>query len=205
MITWSTVRSFGNVKYFNVSYVILIAVPILAELHHKAATSSDSFASTVAFPAMLRWLYAASLFYALAIAIYQYFCPSIVKTYANMEDYLDKNHEIFFRSHPQHRLNIVLTHLDPEVDSELQAMIQQLIDRRDNSVGTDRAKAEEELEVILNKLHPDAIQRFLTKDWALKNVKFRPALWISFALYVVGTAIVVVLLIKRSFHVFYFT
>jgi hypothetical protein len=115
-MTWTTVRSFGKVRYFNVSYVVLIAVPILSELHYRAVNASESFANAVAFPSTLRWLYAASLFYALAIAIYQYFCPSIVKAYENVEDYVVTNHEIFVRAHPQHRLGIVMAHLDPEIE-----------------------------------------------------------------------------------------
>ena len=37
IIKWTTVRAFGKVKYFRISYVVLLIVPILFELHHKAA------------------------------------------------------------------------------------------------------------------------------------------------------------------------
>ena len=203
-IAWTTVKNFGKVKYFNISYFVLLIVPILAELYQRASSASCTFAKTIAFPATLRWLYAASLFYALAIAIYQYFCPSIIKTYEDVQQYIEKNHEMFLRSHPQHRLSIVQTHLDSDVDSELESTIQDLIEKRDSTVGEERTKIEQEINTIIQKVHPDAIQRFLTKDWAIKNVQSAFALWASFALYVLGTFILVVLLIIRSLHVFTF-
>lgn len=35
-VKWTTVRGFGSAKYFNISYVVLFAVPLLVELHGRA-------------------------------------------------------------------------------------------------------------------------------------------------------------------------
>jgi len=51
---WAIVRGFGKVKYFNISYVVLLIVPILVELHAKATSGSTFFKNLVAFPPALR-------------------------------------------------------------------------------------------------------------------------------------------------------
>lgn len=203
-VKWNIVRGFGRVKYFNISYVVLLVVPILMELHTKAAAASELFNKTVAFPATLHWLYAASLFYAVAIVLYQYFCPTDIKRFANADEYVANSHEIFLRAHPHHRLNIVLAHLNSDVDAEIKSKIDALLHRRDNSVGNERLEVQRELDILVESLHADAVQRYLLKDYEAKNVQFTVALWASFILYVFGTLILVVLLTIRSLHVFGF-
>jgi hypothetical protein len=202
-MTWSVVRGFGKVKYFNASYAILIAVPILAELHHKAVTASPTVAATLAFPVTLQWLYAASLSYAVGIALYQYFCPKTIKDYGTVEDYIAHAHEVFLRAHPQHRVDVVLTHLDPNIDSEIQQKIETLLGSRENAGAAERLAVQEELDKLIGSLHADAVQRFLAKDYQSQDRRAPVARWISFVLYVVGSGILVILLIRRSAHVFF--
>ena len=198
---WTIVREFGKVKYFNVSYVVLLVVPILAELHTKAAAASKFFNESVAFPSTLRWLYAASLFYAFGIVIYQYFCPAIIKRFGNSDEYIADFHEIFLRAHPQHRLNVVLAHLEPELDAEVRMMIEALLEKRDAALGGQRVEVQKELDDLVDSLHADAVQRFLVNEYDVKNVKALVALWTSFILYVLGTLILLVLLLLRSVRV----
>ncbi len=204
-IKWSIVRSFGKVKYFNISYVILFVVPILAELHHKAASQSPLFKNLIVFPDTLVWLFAASLFYAIGIALYQYFCPPIIKRYASIDEYISNNYELFLRAHPHHRLNIVLARLDPTTDSEVKAKIESLMDQREKSFGDDRLKKERELDELISYLHPDAVQRYLVNDYHARNSEHPIVLITSFFLYVAGTLIIVGFLVRRSLYVFMVT
>ncbi len=203
MITWTVVRGFGNVKYLNISYVVLFLVPILAELHHKAASASETFGKVFVFPATLNWLYAASLLYAIAIALYQYCCPPIIKRFGTAEDYVANDYDLFLRSNPQHRIEIVLAHLDPTVDSDVQSKIEEILKKKDNSMGMDRIVAEQELNSFVGALHSDAVQRFLVKEYRSQNIQTPVASRISFVSYVLGTLILLVLLVRRSLHVFF--
>lgn len=202
-IKWTTVRGFGKVKYFNISYVILLVLPILFELHKKAAEASEFFKNTVDFPPTLRWLYAASFLYAIGIAIYQYFCPPVIKRFGNVDEYLTDFHQLFLRSHPHHRLNVVLTHLEPDIDSGIKNKIDQLTAKIDSTDGTDKIETQKELDTVIESLHADAVQRFLTKDYEAKNEGSPPALWASFILYVLGTLILLTLLILKSLYVIF--
>lgn len=197
-----TVKNFGTIKYFSISYVVLILIPILSELYHKAATSSQTFERAVAFPVTLRWLYAASLLYAVAIAIYQYFYPAIIKKYESREDYLNNAFALFYRAHPQHRLAIVLSHLNPKLDVQSLETITQLMRTIASTIGQDRQNAQEELDRTVETLHPDAIQRYLANDWDLKNRERRLAIGISLILYLLATGILIMLLILRTIRVF---
>jgi hypothetical protein len=191
---WSAVRAFGGVKYFNISYAILLLVPLLYELH-----SHIRWPSSLPFPDTVRFLYGASLFYAIGIACYQYFCPSDIKRFGHVDEYVEAQYDLYLRANPHHRLNIVLTHLDPKVDGEVQTTILTKKEDIQKLHGGERIAAQAELDALLQALHPDAVQRFLVKQYE-KNDLIRPvARWCSFVLYLVGTAIVLWLLARRSY------
>jgi hypothetical protein len=177
--------------------VVLFIVPLIVELYSKSTVASELFD----LPPTLRWLYAASLSYALGIAVYQYFCPKIVKRFANADEYVDSHYEIFMKAHPHRQLNVVLAHLDPIIDVEIQEMITDLIEKRHNTIGNERIEIEKKLDALIESLHPDAVQRYLIKDYDTQNVKSLVALWASFSLYLVGTIILLIFLIQRSFLV----
>ena len=204
-LKWTVVRGFGKVKYFNISYIILFLVPILVELYEKAASNSEFFRNVIAFPPTLKWLYAASFAYAIGIAIYQYRCPELIKRFSSSHEYVEHLHSIFLRAHAHHRLNIVLPHLDPVTDAEILGKIDNLIDKRDSSDNEKRREIEKELDDILSALHPDAVQRYLVKEYDAKNEESPVALWVSFILYVLGTCILVALLNMARFSGFILT
>ncbi len=77
-LPWSVVRIFGSLTYFNISYGVLLLVPIVHELYARAVPIMRWFGAPGEFPVTLQWLYAASLIYAAAILLYQIFCPSEV-------------------------------------------------------------------------------------------------------------------------------
>src|SRR2546430_370708 len=104
---WSAIRALGKVKYFNVCYVVLIGVPLLAEIYINV----HKLHSYPPFPQPLKLLYLSSLCYAIGIALYQYFCPSIIKMYERDTDYLDSEFDIHLKARPDRRTEIVLANL----------------------------------------------------------------------------------------------
>jgi hypothetical protein len=198
VIRWNVVRSFGSVRYFNISYVVLLVVPVLFELHAKAAGASKFFAESVAFPPTFRWLYGASLAYGIAIALYQYFCPRAIKRFADADDYVAGSYELFLRAHPHRKLEIVMANLDPVIDSDVSDRIRDLTEQRGEAHGARQCEIQRELDALLTSLHPDAVQRFLLRDYDRQNVQHYIAICFSFTLYLIGTAILLVLLVVRS-------
>src|SRR6185436_11521233 len=114
-MNWRTIKNFGQVKYFNVSYVVLIIVPLLANIF---AVLNCKLHLDLSVPETVKNLYYASILYAIAIAIYQYRCPTIIKEYSNLQDYLDKNLEHFKNKAPDLKFYIVLAHLNQATQSK---------------------------------------------------------------------------------------
>ena len=199
---WSTVRGFGNIKYFNISYGVLFGVPIVHELYARAVPFMEWFGAPGPFPTTLQWLYGASVSFAIAIALYQWFCPAEIKRFGNNEDeYVDAQYEIYKRALPNHRLNVVLANLDPDLDRDVYGRIKGLLDRRNSAMGESRLQAQKELDDIVERLHPDAVQRYLLKDYERLNLSKPPARWFSLGLYLFGTGVLLVLLGWRSYSV----
>lgn len=199
---WSTVRAFGNIKYFNFSYAVLFVVPILHELYAKTVPFMKWFGAPGPFPTTLQWAYGASVSFAIATALYQWFCPAEVKRFGKNEDeYLQAQYEIYKRALPNHRLNVVLANLDPHLDGDVYDRIHSLLAQRNSAIGAGRLQVQKELDEIVERLHPDAVQRYLLKDYERLNLSKLPARWLSFGLYLLGTGVLIVLLSWRSYRV----
>jgi hypothetical protein len=201
---WSTVRGFGNVTYFNLSYVVLLGVPILHELYERSVPFMKWFGAPGPFPSTLKWLYAASFSYAIAIGLYQWFCPAEIKRFGKNEDeYLKTQHEIYLRALPNHRLNVILAHLDPILDNEVHKELCGLLEARDKASGEERSRYQCQLDEVVKRLHPDAVQRYLLKAYEQSDTSRPLARWTSFVLYLLGTVIVLWLLGVRSYRVIF--
>lgn len=200
---WTTVRIFGSLTYFNVSYGVLLVVPILHELYVRAVPIMAWFGAPGEFPVTLQWLYAASLIYAIAILTYQISCPSEIKRNASPADYVRSEYEIFQRADPQHRINIVLAQLHSEDDRAHRDKIEQLY-RLSTTAQTaaERTTTQIELDALLAQLHGHAVQQWLLEDYDNKNLRWPLARWFSFGLYISGCAILGLLLVIRSIEVF---
>lgn len=200
---WTVVRGFGSVKYFNISYAVLAFVPILYQLQEKSAYLVSVFGGLAPLPVTFKWLYAASLFYAFAILIYQVFCPKEIKRFGEVTDYVKHEYELFCRANPYHRLNIILPRLDAKIDRVTLDKIDSLQKNIRESQGADRDRAGIELSEYLGSLHGDAVQRYLEQDYDHKNASWPVARWFSFLLYVSGSLILLLLLALRSYDIFF--
>jgi hypothetical protein len=211
-MNWASIRNFGRVKYFSLSYVILFAVPLVAEIvyfvnqHHTEIHISKSI--TIAFaptamhmPTSMKLLYAASLCYAVAIAVYQYRCPSEIKDYEHEEDYVGALEPLYVASFPDRKLEVVLANL-ADTQKDTKAEILRLQDELCKSDLSRRAEIKERLQASVNAVHPGCVQRFLLKKYKRLLAENRGSIWISGVLYWTGTALMIVFLILKAQKVF---
>jgi hypothetical protein len=188
------------VKYFNISYVVLIVVPLIAT---SFETANEKFGYGFTMPPMVKDLYFASIAYAIAIAIYQYRCPAIIKEYINAEDYLEKNLEQFKGIAPDLKFYIVLAHLNKNTQSESFNEVVELFANQEAEADPVRKT---ELKVLLdqklNEVYPGSVQAHLLKRYVNENKKDSAWCRLSGLFYLIGTSIVTWLLIIRTVIVF---
>lgn len=187
---WTTIRNFGRVKYFNLSYVVLFGVPILADLYQQLETRGATFN----FPPNLKLLYAASLCFGVAIVVYQYFCPDIIKRYEAVEQYAESLRPLYERSNPDRKTEIILAHLEP-TQQDLRMELAALQEPKNDA---ERRRVVELHELV----YSSCVQRYLVKEWRNAIASRQLARWTSALLYCTGTGILVWLLLLRAFDVF---
>jgi hypothetical protein len=200
---WQIVRIFGGLSYFNISYGVLLFVPIMHELYTRADPIMEWFGAPAEFPITLQWLYAASLVYAVAILLYQIFCPTEIKRFSRPEEYVRSQYEIFQRADPQNRIAIVLARLHPQDDAAQRSRIETLYRSSVTAeTASERSNAKAELNAILSDLHGHAVQAYLLDQYDKSNLRYPFARWLCLACYGAGCVILATLLIVRSVSVF---
>jgi len=195
-MNWSIIRNFGKVKYFNISYVVLIIVPLLANTLHVI---NKKFSYDLDVPPMVKSLYIASILYAIGIAIYQYRCPAIIKDYENKQAFIKDNIEIFMNKAPDLKLNIVLTNLNRDTQMESYNEVVSLYAKsKQEQSAFETAKLESQLNDKLNFLYKGTVQSYLEKQFDADNTREPVSYWLSGIFYMAGTLIVIILLIMRT-------
>lgn len=199
-MNWRTIKNFGQVKYFNISYAVLIIVPLVASTF---VMLNEKYCYHISLPDSVKSLYFASILFAIAIAVYQYRCPAIIKEYYNLQDYLDKNLEYFKNKAPDLKLYIVLAHLDQNTQGDTYNEVIQLYSKiSDASSETEKTKRKAELDQKLNGIYSSSVQSHLEKKYNGDNSKEPFSFWVSGLLYLAGSAIILTLLIIRTTIVF---
>jgi hypothetical protein len=198
-MNWITIKYFGRVKYFNISYATILVLPIYIDFAQKINNTSGIDLANI--PISIRLIYLASLLYALGIAIYQYACPKIIKDYDKVQDYIRDNFNIYLLSYPDLKYNIVtanLADIQKKTKEKLEALHLQVEQDPTNS------SKKKELEDLVELYLPSCVQSNLTNEFnqELSTRKF----WMimSFVLYVLGTVVVLFLLVKKSIVVLTF-
>lgn len=200
---WSRIRTFGKIKYFNISYIVLLIVPLVYDAKEKIGRLLQWVADAIPLTGSLKWLYAASVLYAIGIALYQLFCPKIIKRYESEEEYIDAEFDQWKRVHPHHRLDIVRAGLDPRVDDEASKKIEALLKEIDQASRSEQLEPQNKLDELLKILHADVVQRFLLKKYESEDVGgIKIVRWMAFLCYVFGSLIVLAILIVKSVRVF---
>jgi len=180
---------------------VLIVVPVVHEVFVKTAPLMIFSGALSVFPVTLKWLYAASFSYAVAIAIYQVFCPPEVRRFAHIDEYVQAQYEIFARAHPHHRESIILSNLNDYIDRDAKKRIEDLHSKIERGDASQVDALQKELDDYILTLHGDAVQRFLLRDYRAKNSRAGIARWLSYSFYIAGTAILAVLFVIRSYYV----
>jgi hypothetical protein len=190
---WQVIKHFGKVKYFNISYVAILLIPLVKEVFDRL---NQEFGKDIYFiPYTVLLLYAASLFYALGIALYQFFCPQIIKSYDKIQDYIRDNMQIYLTAYPDLKLQIIRANL-ADIQQASREKIEALVNE---STVASKAALEKEIELLL----PSCVQHYLTTEYNTALIKYRLVMWISFLLYIIGTGIIVFLLFRKSCHVLF--
>lgn len=199
-MNWKTVKIFGQIKYFSISYAVLLIVPIIANTFH---TLNTKFSYILILPDTVKWLYTASLIYAIAIAIYQYKCPAVVKEYQNIQDFIDKNLKLTENKFPDLKLNIVLANLNLETQKETYDEIVFLLEKVNGTLDqTEKSKTTSDLNSLLDKIYSSSIQNHLSTMYNNELKKGKFYIWLSGLLFIAGTVIIVLLLILKTFTVY---
>lgn len=194
-MNWSTIKNFGKIKYFNISYAVIIIVPIIANIiqHYNDTTQKH-----LALPVTIKSLYIASLIYAVAIAIYQYACPAIIKDYDNLQNYIDNNLEIFKNKAPDLKFYIVLANLKEAQEQTKQEIIELNGKILSATTEEDKIKFKIDLDEKLNTVYPGTVQNHLETVYNSSNVQSKFWIWTSGILYIIGSLIILLLLIIRT-------
>src|SRR5580704_6469156 len=153
---WSNIRSLAHVKYFNVCYIALVAIPVLAEIYlHFQKPGHHSV-----FPWQLTCLYLSSICYALGLALYQFACPQIITQYERDTDYLQAEKEVHMNARPDRKVEIVLSNLlDAQMNIRDRLVSLRML-RDPNSTQT------AELDSIIEEYYPSCVQRYLLAEYA---------------------------------------
>jgi hypothetical protein len=189
---WSNIRSLAHVKYFNVCYIALVAIPVLAEIYlHFQKPGHHSV-----FPWQLTCLYLSSICYALGLALYQFACPQIITQYERDTDYLQAEKEVHMNARPDRKVEIVLSNLlDAQMNIRDRLVSLRML-REPNSTQT------AELDSIIEEYYPSCVQRYLLAEYARKDLRLPCLIWICAILYLVGTAIMLFLVTWKTIKVF---
>jgi len=194
---WSIVRGFGKVHYFNVSYLVLFAVPVLATIYSEV----NQHNLHLVLPMRLKVVYAASICYTIAIAVYQYRCPDIIKLYETDLDYVQATYPMYLRAHPDRKMEIVLANL---LDNQLEIRnrVVNALRELNASVRPANDPVRQDLTTMVDSVYDSCIQRHLIGEYKTAQTVNPLAMWVSIAFYIIGTLLMVGFLIERSYTVF---
>jgi len=197
-MNWLTVRNFGTIKYFNLSYVVIIGVPLAVEAYRGMQFMLTSIELTTRFPTTFKALYLASLSYAIAVAIYQFFCPSIIKRYESEDLYVKAMRPLYEDAYPDKKLEIVMANLaGPQED--LLHLIVQLKATTEADPSNDAARGR--LIQTVNDVFSSCVQRFLINNYRAAQRENPVAIGASTLCYAIGTIVLAYHLVLRTLSV----
>ncbi|HJU05480.1 MAG TPA: hypothetical protein VJ692_10045 [Nitrospiraceae bacterium] len=209
MMDWLTVRNFGRVKYFHLSFVVIIGLPLFAQVYEVALRTllKTPFSLSLTFPFTFKLLYVSSLCYAIGIAIYEFFCPSIIKSYETEVMYVDAAQHTYERAYLDRKYGLVLAHLkDTQRDIK-----NNLIDLKLNldkllsdpmSSPAERKEVQENLGHLLDVVYPSCIQAVLVKNFEDARHQYPLAIYTSGIFFMAGTFLLAFLLLRKTLHLF---
>lgn len=200
MINWSLIKAFGRIKYFNISYLVLFLVPFLVDFYNVLIKMDFGIAE---FPFRMQLLYSASFAYAIGIALYQFFCPQIIKKFDSDSDYVKNYFEIDKELYPDKKLEIVISNLT-DAQSDIKSEIIRLQNEIDKNP-LDKQKVEvleAELNEKISLVYNGCVTRFLLKEYDSSEKKNGVAIYLSGIFYLIGTIALLSILLEKTYKVF---
>jgi hypothetical protein len=105
-VNWWQLRAVGNLYVLKISYVVLVAIPLLSK--HRELAQALGFA-----PWLMATLFTASFALGLANLVYDIRCPTIVKRFESPNDLYEKMLEVRARAvqlYPHDNFDASLSH-----------------------------------------------------------------------------------------------
>jgi hypothetical protein len=206
---WVTVRSFGRIIYFHLSYAVIIGLPLLAQIYEVLLRTLLKLPYDVygTFPFTFKLLYFSSLSYAIGIPLYEYYCPGIIKTFENELTYADAAHRFYERSYADRKYEIVLDQLKAE-HTELKNNLIVLRQQLDKLLGDPTSSAIERKDLqnnfnsLLDMVYPSCLHTVLIKEYTIARRKYPLAIYASAFFFAAGTMLLVFLVIRKMFLLF---
>lgn len=195
---WHDVRNWGAIRYFQFSYVVLVIVPLLAAVYEMNPELPYLGPVLGKMPLNLKLVYLASLFYAVGTAIYQFWCPYVVKNYPTKTEYIRENLDMLARS----------------MRGQMREVIEKYW-RTNDSIGfrkesspylhSSKEHALRELEMnpsLAEKHYLASVQRSMSEYYYSCDSSRPIAIFISLASYILGSVILLYLLVVKAAEVF---
>lgn len=195
MPTWLQLRTIVKAKPPIPTGVILGAVPVLA----IASTWMHPLGGFGALSPWLKIAYFASLSFFVAYATFAVRCPETIKRHGTAFERIAEEYEALARSSPSLRIHVVRTQLAH--GEPARAELDALEARRDKTIGQERDVITAEIDRLVDREWPNAVQQYLARTHAEDNVKDRAGRLVCFiALLAFGGGVLLVF-IHRSYLV----
>jgi hypothetical protein len=172
-LDWRRVRTLTKVPVFNFAPIVLVGVPIMAAV----IIDLRKYVPEAVLPKTLLIAFLASLFFVFGHVFYAWFAPDSVKNFQSPVDYVKSEQEIWERSNPDKKLQIVLTNLE---SSQKQM--------QDRLVGLSKDTSQKStLEKEVEGLYPSCVQRYLLKTYERNAGSHKMAIVLALLAYAIGT------------------
>jgi hypothetical protein len=206
---WLTVRNFGQVKYFHLSYLVIIGLPLFTQMYEVALRTAlkTPVNLSLTFPFTFKLLYISSLCYAIGVAVYEFFCPPIIKLYETELMYVDATQRMYERMSLDRKYSLVLSHLK-DTQRDIRNNLIELKQKFDTRLSDpalkpfDLKEVHENLKELLDFVYPSCIQTLLMKDFEDARGKYPLAIYTSGLFFMAGTFLLAFLLIRKTLHLF---
>jgi hypothetical protein len=157
-LTWTGFKKTATAQVIKPSYIVLVALPIILELIDKLHFSYK-------LPYGITVLFFGSLSILISAILFNPFCPSILKDYKDIHDYINKRAPELQKTDPKQWINIIYTQLD-ETQSDRAEEIKSLhVEIESQSDPALKSKATNQLDQLATTLFPNAVQTYLQTQW----------------------------------------
>jgi hypothetical protein len=177
---WETIKSALHNKVIQVSYMVVILLPIILELvetsNHRPIISSNIFQ-----------IFYSGILLLIVYLIYSIAVPNAVSHYTSREDYIAQKRVYLVAALPDMKKNIVMANLDDtqeESKKKIGDLNKAILDEQDAGR---KAILQTQLDKLVNDLHPACVDNFLSNEWYEADTqKNKPTLIICYILFAIA-------------------